>query len=367
MRGEGRIFKRGRIWWVAYFGPGAEGSIEIRESTKSESETVAKKILRSRTREVANHRGGVRAFGGPRAERITVDDLIDSLDGDYKRRGIKDRRGVMYHAKPVRKFFGRRRALSVTPDHIREFIELERTNGKANATINRRLAILSGAFSLAIKEERLSRAPHIPHLSEVGNARKGFFEAHEHELMLAHLPAPIDDIARFAYVCGWRRGECLRLRWENVDRAAKEVRLFDSKNSEGRMLPLDEEILGPLFDRLWTARQYETRTGPAISEFVFHRKGRPISATRFAESWIAARTAAGAEVNGKLFHDYRRTAARNMIRAGVPQVVAMEITGHRSDSMFRRYNIVSTEDKREALRNIAKFQKPAAKADESRK
>src|SRR5207248_569169 len=104
------------------------------------------------------------------------------------------------------------------------------------------------------------------------NARRGFFEADEHERMLARLAAPVVDIARFAYVSGWREGEILTLRWEQVDRAAKEVRLFDSKNGQGRVLPLDDDTW-QLFEHLWSARQFATKSGPKLSEFVFHCRG----------------------------------------------------------------------------------------------
>lgn len=69
--------------------------------------------------------------------------------------------------------------------------------------------------------------------------------------------------------------------------------------------------------------------------------------------WV--RACKKAKLVGKLFHDYRRAAARNMLRAGVPQAVAMQITGHKTDSMFRRYSIVSTDDKRDALTKQREF------------
>lgn len=360
MRGEGRVFQRGRIWWIAYSGPdGHGGAKEIRESSESDSESTARKLLRDRLREVANHRSGVRAFSGPRAERLTVEALIDSLEADYRRREIKSLRATMNHAKPVKEFFGHYRAVSVTSDLVREYIEERKKAGRSNAKVNREMEVLAAAFILAVKEERLARRPHIPHLPE-NNARRGFFEAHEHELMLKHLTSPMDEIARFAYVCGWRKDEIRTLRWENVDRDAKEVRLFDSKNGEGRAVALDDDAWS-IFERQWAKRQFETRSGTALSEYVFHIKGRPLNESVFTRTWARARRKAGAAVAGRLFHDYRRTAARNMIRAGVPQAVAMAITGHRTDSMFRRYNIVSADDKRDALKRQAEYLKSQPK------
>lgn len=366
MHGDGYIYKRGEVWWISYYGPGKDGAEEVRESTGTKIEDKAKKILRSRTRAVADHRSGGRTFSGPRAERVTVKHLIAALEADYRLRSIKSLRETMYHAKSVRKFFGGMRAMTLGPDEIRIFVEEQRELAMANATINRRLAVLSQAFSLAIKEGRLTRAPYIPHLSEAGNVRKGFFEQEQHDRMLAFLPSPLDDAARFAYVCGWRKTEVRLLAWENVDRGT-EVRLTDSKNKDGRVFPLEDAKMLALFERLWSRRQYETARGTAISEYVFHVQGAPLSSEAWQRAWAEARTAGGLIVKGRIFHDYRRTAVRNLIRAGVPQAVAMEITGHKTASVFQRYNITSTEDLRDAMRKVASFEEGKKAAMSPRK
>ena len=130
---------------------------------------------------------------------------------------------------------------------------------------------------------------------------------------------------------------------------AKEVRLRTSKNGHGRVLPLNDE-LSKLIERRWEARTIKKKDGTTkLSEFVFHRNG--VRVVDFRKPWREA--CKKAHVSGRIFHDFRRTAVRNMIRAGVPQSVAMSISGHKTISMFNRYNITSASDKIEALRKTA--------------
>ena len=139
------------------------------------------------------------------------------------------------------------------------------------------------------------------------------------------------------------------LTWDAVDRLAREVRLRTSKNGQGRILPLHDELWN-LIERRWTARTVQKKDGTTkISEFVFHRSGEPV--VDFRKPWKEA--CQRAKIPGRLFHDLRRTAVRNMIRAGVPQSVAMSISGHKTVSMFYRYNITSASDRIEALRKTA--------------
>jgi integrase len=123
-----------------------------------------------------------------------------------------------------------------------------------------------------------------------------------------------------------------------VDRNEGTVRLEagETKNDEGRTIYLDEELKKP-FKIQWLRRH------PG-SELVSHVNGKSIK--DFRKSWQAA--CEGAHIKGKLFHDLRRTAARNMIRSGVPERVAMMISGHKTRAVFDRYNVVSGDDLKQA-------------------
>jgi integrase len=156
----------------------------------------------------------------------------------------------------------------------------------------------------------------------------------------------------------------LGMRWSHVDRAGRVVTLPDSKNDDPQSMPLDDELL-EVIERRWKAREYRTREGAiGVSEYVFHRDGKPIPGTTFGVQFREAKKKAGIS-SGRIFHDLRRTAARNMIRGGVPQSVAMRVTGHRSDAMFRRYDIASLDDKADALKKAREYARIRAAVGEN--
>ena len=258
------------------------------------------------------------------------------------------------HARP---YFGLDRAIDITTPRIRAFTQARLAEGAKPATINRDFAALGRMFTLAIQAGQLTTKPHIPKLKE-STPRQGFFE-HDHYLAVRQqLPTDYQDVLDFGYYSGWRHREILTLRWSDIDRAAGIVRLRPelSKNAEGRVLPLSHPLRATI-DRRWNAR-------PPDCPYVFHRNGRPIGSWR--KTWAAACIAAGlyrtVTVNGidrkipsKIFHDLRRTAVRNLIRAGVPERVAMAITGHKTRSVFDRYNIVSETDLRQATDRLVEY------------
>lgn len=217
----------------------------------------------------------------------------------------------------------------------------------ARATVNRESQILGQAFRLAIEDNKLKSAPRIRRLSEKGNERQGFFEKADFQTLLENLPDYLRDFALFGYMTGWRKSEIASLLWSDLDMAARILRLrgSEAKNGEPRKVPLEGE-LWEVIVRRWNDRSFTKPDGTvAFSAYVFHRKGLAIG--DFKKSWESARKKAG--LDGKLFHDFRRTAARNMRRAGVDEVTCMKIIGHKTTSMFHRYSITDERDIQEAM------------------
>ncbi len=158
---------------------------------------------------------------------------------------------------------------------------------------------------------------------------------------------------RFAYLTGWRvRSEVLPLTWRQVDFTAGTVRLEPgtTKNDEGRMFPFG--VYPELEELLYEQRERTTALEKATDRIitcVFHRNGKPIISYRGA--WSGACKRAG--LLGKIVHDLRRTAVRNLERAEVSRSVAIKLTGHKTEAVYRRYAIVAESDLKEGVRKLA--------------
>jgi integrase len=159
------------------------------------------------------------------------------------------------------------------------------------------------------------------------------------------LPTDLADLATFAYLTGWRKGEVKHLEWRDVDLRANLIRLRaeHSKNKRPRLVKLVGELRDLIAHRAAVRRLDCPR--------VFHRNGRPVGS--FRKTWFTACRAAGFE--GVLFHDMRRSAVRNMVRAGVPELVAMRVSGHRTRSVFDRYDITSEADLEAAAEATSRY------------
>jgi len=352
----GRVYERGKVWWVEYWSRGKQ----FRESSGSTDRSVAIGFLKQRFGEI-----GLGRVPKPHADKVTVGVLESLLVDDYVANARRNTDRAKRSLAHLRGFFGgEHRAVDITPDRLTTYRAARLGEGAAPATIRNELAALKRAFHLAVRAGRLVSMPTFPAIA-VNNARTGFFEELQFRAVLRSLPRHIQPVAEFMYLTGWRKSEVLSLQWRQVDLNAGVVRLEvgTTKNREGRVLPF--HALPELVELI---RQQRTRTSAAekashrIVPWVFHRSGKAIR--DFRGAWHRACEAAG--VPDRIPHDFRRTAARNLIRAGVPERIAMTILGHKTRSIFDRYNIVNEADLAEGLSKLAAKRRDGGSAQKPR-
>jgi integrase len=326
----GRIYQRGTIWWIQYYGQRQL----FRESTRSELKSAASSLLKLREGEIAH--GRLPAF---KAEKTTFDDLAALYLQDYQINGRKTLGRAQELTDRLRESFGRFRASRITSEHIRLYITRRQSDGMANGTINRELAALKRMFRLASQQTPplVINTPHIPHLQE-NNVRQGFFTEEEYKLLRAALPDHVKVPLIIGYWTGMRAGEIVMLRWEQIDLERGFLRLEPgtTKNNQGRLIPLANEVT----EALWRWKQQMLHRYPSCSWVCHFRGVRLVRVPR--KVWQKACEQVG--LKGRLFHDLRRTAVRNMVRVGISERIAMTISGHKTRSIFDRYDIVSEND-----------------------
>jgi len=233
-------------------------------------------------------------------------------------------------------------------------------------TIQQELALLKRGFRLASRATppKVARVPYIQ-MPTNDNVRKGFIEHEGYTQLLAALPEYLRPVVTMAYYTGMRRGEIMALRWENVDILNGLVRLNvgETKNGEGRMIPLGDELLESLKSQLHL-RNTAAPDCPLVFFRIIKTKENPtpswVPIGDFRKVWETACAKCG--LAGRIFHDLRRSAVRNLVRAGVQERVAMRISGHKTRSVFDRYNIIDESDLKLAMRKLQKFQDAAEPA-----
>lgn len=347
-RGQGRVFQKkgSKKWHIEYWCRGRQ----YREASGSYRESDAVKLLNRRLGEI-----GSGHFVGPQVEKTTFEELGQMLVDDYR---VNERKSLDRARRSIDRlgtFFGGCRALDITPDRVSAYIRsrLDGAPPAKPATIQNELAALKRMFTLAHRAGKVPSRPPFPSI-KVRNTRSGFFEETELLAVLQRLPEAVRPMIEFTYLTGWRIGEIRSLTWRQVDFKAGVVRLEPgtTKNDEGRIFPF--KASPELADLLTRQRQVtsavEKGTGQIVP-WVFHRSGRRIKSLHM--TWRRACREAGCP--GRFVHDLRRTAVREMERAGVPRSVAMKLSGHKTESIYRRYAIVSEADLAEGVSRRASF------------
>lgn len=219
---------------------------------------------------------------------------------------------------------------------------------------------------LAYDYRKLLRLP-VVHEPKESAPRQGFFEPEQFEAVHRRLPEDLQVAVTIAYTFGWRmQSEVLTLERRQVDLEAATLRLDPgaTKNGEGRIVYMPPDVKAAVGAQLARVDALQRKLERIIPWVFPHLRGArqpnpgrrrvPVLGERrgdFKRAWATACGKAG--VPGMLRHDFRRTAVRNMVNAGVPERVAMKVTGHKTRAVFDRYHIVSPADLQDVTRKLA--------------
>jgi integrase len=384
----GSIYKRGNTYWIKYYKNGKS----YRESTGSDKKMVAQKKLARREGEIAEGK-----MPGVQFEKVTFDELADEFIMDYRINNKKSLDRAVLSVVHLQKEFEGTKITEISTPRIKQYVadrmkwvckacdirfhfnderycpkcgSEDLKKGAKNATINRELSALRRILNLGAKQTppKVNRVPYIPMLKE-NNVRKGFFEHAEFLALRDLLPEYLRAFVTFGYKVGWRDQEIASLKWSNIDlqNGIVTLKAGETKNDEARTVYLDDELKG-LIRHQWEMRKQSGKLTP----YVFLNRTKSGKIVNLRKAWnIACRKTGlgyGYKVSedyvrkyghkfspGPIFHDFRRTAIRNMVRSGVPERVAMMISGHKTRSVFDRYNIVSENDLKLAAQKQAEY------------
>ena len=344
--------RRSEIWWAKYYQNGRP----VRESTGVAADTAtppqeAKRFLKEREGRVATGQPIL-----PRADRIRYEDAAQDLRRHYEATGSRDLAEYARRVAHLSAFFTGRRLAALGQAEVDAYVLHRLGEGVVGSTIRRELGTLTKMLRLAFRNGKLLRLPMLDKPKD-GAPREGFFEREPYEAVRRRLPEDLQVAVAIAYTFGWRmQSEVLPLERRQLDLEAGTLRLDPgtTKNDEGRVVYLTPELKSLLAGQLDRVEALQRRLGRIVPALFPHRgKGTRAGQPRrdFRKCWGTACRAAG--VPGRLRHDLRRTAVRNMVNAGVPERVAIKVTGHKTRAVFDRYHIVSPGDLQEVARRLA--------------
>lgn len=373
----GRVFQRSYLdregrrcktatWYARYYVNGKP----VQVATETTDYDTAVAILRDKMAGLAG-----RNEYSNRPEQVRMNQLFDLVVDVCRIKGLATCQDIeLIVEKRLRPRFGRILAQQITNQEIRRYVRERLAEQKpsrkkpcaestkkaclrtrktpltyAHGTINKELAYLRRAFKLGASETPplVLHVPRFEMLDTSGTVREGVL-AHERYRAVRDLLNPHGRIALVvAYHTGARAGELRAIRKDRIDLKANRIYLpgFTTKNGRSRYLPIFGDMAAEI--------ELAILKGRSDCPFLIQHQGKQVSASGWKKNWAVACEAVG--VPSALFHDLRRTALTNMIEAGFSEKEAMEISGHRTRSVFDRYHIVSERRLREMAQRLDTF------------
>lgn len=326
--------KGSRFWWIA---PWIEGRQVPQSSGETDYDRADRKLKILEGKIASN------APITARTDRDSFAALMQVVETDYTIRGRASLKDVQFWIKNhVGPHLGHLPTAKVNSAVISDYILARQNEGSANGTINRELTIIKRAFRLGMRAGTVSYIPHIELLPEAP-PRSGYFTEDGFRSLLHHTTGQeVKDILLTCYFTGWRIDSVIRLEWSNVDfnRGLIGLRKEQTKNRKATAFPLAPfPELRAMLERRDEERK-ALRKKDVIVARVFHRNGKPVINIR--EAFYGARKRAGQP--GRILHDLRRTAVRNLKRDGWSDTDIMAMVGLKTLSMLIRYSITTEED-----------------------
>jgi len=343
-RGTGQLYLRGSTWWCKYYFHGEPVCV----STSKTDARKAATFLRERLAEVTT---GTHTD----SRKVTYEEMRASYYSDYQtneRKSLRfDKNGDPHLDKVARLdvFFEGFKASEIDADLIRKFIVDQQGKGKSNGSINRSTSALRRMYHLAKQDGKLRDIPFFPMLTEA-SPRAGFVEFAQHETLAGELPDYLRTPLALGFFTGMRFSEITGLTWPKIDFLSNTITLKaeETKTGETRTVP----IAAPLRALLLAQHSKRQMACPYVC-YKVTKGGIAVKLDSFRKAWASGCKRAG--LAGLLFHDLRRSAVRNLVRSGVPERVAMSISGHKTRAVFDRYNIVSGTDLADAGRKLENY------------
>jgi integrase len=338
------------VWWLDY---GVNGE-RYRESARTKIKSDAQRLLRQKLRD----RETGKVVGRP--ERVTFGQLRELVERAYILDGRRSSDRLQNALRHLEKVFGTpeltkqiaeaeaqgnteavaslraervskgTRAMDISSTRLDRYAEKRLAADASRSTVNYELAVLRRSFRLAIEKGLLTTMP-VFDIPKPENRRTGFFSEGDFAALMLELSAAIRPLVQFLWFTGWRRDEGRLLMWEQVDWEAQTIRIdgAQTKSGEPRVFPFGTApALRELLESQWKQRD---------GLYVFHEQGHPIGTGKLRCGWKSACKRTGLE--GRLVHDLRRSAARNMRAAGMSESDIMELCGWETREMFKRYCI----------------------------